>query len=182
MGSLREESYALKIAKNTLEMFSDDFEPEIVSIRDLPLYDADYDDATMTHKPLPQAYSVFRQTLKEAAGILFVASENNRTISACLKNALDVASKPKGDVALMNTPVAVISHSVGAMGGYSANKNLRPALSYFVMPTAQQPEVFLGHSPELLDDQGHFKAESTQQFVQSYIQQFEALMVAHPKA
>lgn len=182
VGSLRKGSYALKIAKNTLDMFSDEFEPEIVEIRDLPLYDADYDDAAMTDKPLPEVYTTFRQTIKDVAGILFVTPENNRTIPACLKNAVDVASKPKGDVALTNTPVAVISHSVGAMGGYSSNKNLRLALSYFVMPTVQQPEVFLGHSPELLDEEGHFNNEGTQAFVQSYIDQFEEVMKKHPKA
>ncbi|WP_150982986.1 NADPH-dependent FMN reductase [Aerococcus tenax] len=182
VGSLREGSYARKIAKNAIDMFSDDYDAEILEIRDLPLYDAVYDDAEMTNKPLPESYVSFRQAISDAAGILFVTSENNRTIPACLKNAVDVASKPKGAVAWTNTPAAIISHSVGAMGGYSANKNLRLALSYFVMPTIQQPEVFLGHSADLLDENGKFKQESTIKFVQSYIDQFEDLMAKNPKA
>ena len=40
------------------------------------------------------------------------------------------------------------------MGGYSAQKNLRLALSYFDMPLTGQPEVFLGNSPTLFDDNG----------------------------
>lgn len=181
VGSLREQSYALKIAKNAIDMFSDEFYAEIVEIRDLPLYDADYDDINNTNKPLPESYVQFRKKIKDAAGVLFVTSENNRTIPACLKNAVDVASKPKGDVAWTNTPVAVISHSVGAMGGYSANKNLRLALSYFTMPTVQQPEVFLGHSPELLDESGKFNNEATFNFVKKYIEQFEKLIKDNPK-
>ena len=43
--------------------------------------------------------------------------------------------------------MGIISHSVGRMGGYSSQKNLRLALSYFDMPSVGQPEVFLGQSP-----------------------------------
>lgn len=37
VGSLREQSYARKIAKNAIDMFSDEFYAEIVEIRDLSL-------------------------------------------------------------------------------------------------------------------------------------------------
>ena len=52
VGSLRGGSYARKIALQTLEMFPTDYEAEIVEIRDLPLYDFDYDDPQVTEKPL----------------------------------------------------------------------------------------------------------------------------------
>lgn len=64
VGSLREQSYARKIAKNAIDMFSDEFYAEIVEIRDLPLYDADYDDINNTNKPLPESYVQFRKRLK----------------------------------------------------------------------------------------------------------------------
>lgn len=181
VGSLRKASIARKIARISQGLFSADYQAEILEIRDLPLYNADYDDPNETDFPLPESYTSFRQAIKEAAGVLFVTPENNRTIPACLKNAVDVASKPKGDVAWTNTPVAIISHSVGAMGGYSSQKNLRLALSYFTMPTIQQPEVFLGHSDKLVSDEG-FTQESTHDFVSGYIKQFEQLMADHPKA
>lgn len=182
VGSLREGSYAHQIAKIAANMFDQEFETEFVEIRDLPLYDADYDNEAMTHKPLPESYTVFRNKIKEADGVLFVTPENNRTIPACLKNAVDIGSKPNGDVAWTKTPAGIISHSVGAMGGYSSHKNLRLALSYFNMPITQQPEVFLGHSPELLKEDGSgFKTESTTQFVQGYIDLFQELIRKNPK-
>ncbi|RLK62951.1 NAD(P)H-dependent oxidoreductase [Atopobacter sp. AH10] len=181
VGSLRKESIARKIAKICQSFFSEDFDPEILEIRDLPLYNADYDNPDETDFPLPEVYKSFRQSIKDASGVLFVTPENNRTIPACLKNAVDVGSKPNGDVAWTNTPVAIISHSVGAMGGYSSQKNLRLALSYFTMPTIQQPEVFLGHSNQLVGD-GQFTKESTTEFVSNYIKKFEALIEKNPKA
>ena len=100
--------------------------------------------------------------------------------SACIKNAIDIGSKPNADVAWKNTPAGIISHSVGKMGGYSSQKNLRLALSYFNMPLTGQPEVFLGNSPTLFDENGKL-LESARGFVQGYIDQFVALVEKNPK-
>ena len=99
---------------------------------------------------------------------------------ACLKNAVDIGSKPNADVAWKKTPAGIISHSVGKMGGYSSQKNLRLALSYFDMPLTGQPEVFLGNSPTLFDDSGKL-VESARGFVQGYIDQLVALIEKNPK-
>ena len=176
VGSLRGASYARKIAKHAIEMFPADYQVEIVEIRDLPLYDFDYDDPEVADKPTPQAYTDFRETIKASDGVLFVTPENNRCIPACLKNAVDIGSKPNSDVAWKNIPAGIISHSVGRMGGYSSQKNLRLALSYFDMPTPGQPEVFLGNSPSLIGEDGKIKEESTIKFVQDYIDRFVALV------
>lgn len=169
VGSLRRESIARKVARNAIGLFPEGYRAQIVEIRDLPLYDFDYDDPSVADKPTPREYTEFRTTIKESDGVLFVTSENNRTIPACLKNAIDIGSKPNSDVAWRNLPVGVISHSVGRMGGYSSQKNLRLALSYFDMPTVGQPEVFLSQSPQLLDDQGAIASESTVEFLKDYV-------------
>lgn len=59
-------------------------------------------------------------------------------------------------------------------------KNLRLALSYFNMPLTGQPEVFLGNSPTLFDDNGKL-IESARSFVQGYIDQLVALIEKNPK-
>lgn len=179
VGSLRRGSFARKIAKNVIPMFPEGYEAEIVEIRDLPLYDFDYDDPAVTDKETPAEYTQFRETIKASDGVLFVTPENNRTIPACLKNAVDIGSKPNGDVAWKNLPVGIISHSVGRMGGYSSQKNLRLALSYFDMPTVGQPEVFLSQSPELFGDSEKIQPESTIKFLQDYIDRFSDLVAKH---
>lgn len=176
VGSLRKGSIARKIAQNACSMFPSDYEAQIVEIGDLPLYNADYDNPDIIDTPLPQSYVSFRSCIKASDGILFVTPENNRTIPACLKNAVDICSKPNGDVALKGKPAAIISHSVGAMGGYSSQKNLRLALSYFDMPLMGQPEVFLGKSASLIAEDGSFANESTRDFVAGYIAKFVQLI------
>ena len=51
--------------------------------------------------------------------ILFVTPEYNRPIPGGLKNAIDVASRPQGEGAIVGKPAAIISHSPGAMGGFA---------------------------------------------------------------
>lgn len=179
IGSLRRGSYARKIANNILEYFPEGAVPHIVEIRDLPLYDFDYDDPTVTDKPTPAAYTAFRETNKSSDGVLFVTPENNRTIPAALKNAIDIGSKPNSDVAWRHLPAGIISHSVGRMGGYSSQKNLRLALSYFDMPLPGQPEVFLGQSPSLFDSHDRIAHDSTVAFLQDYIARFVNLVAHH---
>ncbi|PXA80689.1 NAD(P)H-dependent oxidoreductase [Auritidibacter ignavus] len=183
VGSLRRGSYARKIARNVLDYFPGGYTAQIVEIRDLPLYDFDYDDPEVTDKPTPEQYTNFRNTIKNSDGVMFVTAENNRTIPACLKNAVDIGSKPNSDVAWKGLPAGIISHSVGRMGGYSSQKNLRLALSYFDMPTPGQPEVFLGQSPALLDDNDQFVQDSTVEFLQDYVKRFVEIVeeVAHKK-
>lgn len=181
VGSLRRASYARRIALKTLDLFPVDYQAQIVEIRDLPLYDFDYDTPEVTDKPRPEGYARFRATIKASDGVLFVTPENNRTIPACLKNAVDIGSKPHADVAWKDLPAGIISHSVGRMGGYSSQKNLQLALSYFDMPTPGQPEVFLSQSPGLIDGKGEIRQESTLDFLQDYINRFAELVATRPR-
>lgn len=182
VGSLRKGSFARKTALAVKEMFPEGYQAEIVELGHLPLYNFDYDDPNESDFPVPTAYAEFRETLKASAGVLFVTAENNRTVPACLKNAVDIGSKPNSDVAWKNLPAGIISHSVGKMGCYSSQKNLRLALSYFNMPLTGQPEVFLGNSPTLFDENGKLTNESTRDFLQGYINQLVDLIEKNPKS
>ncbi|KUF07304.1 NADPH-dependent FMN reductase [Leucobacter sp. G161] len=178
VGSLRRHSTARKIAINAIGSFPDDFDARLVEIRKLPLYDFDFDDPSVTDKQTPPEYTRFRETIKASAGVLFVTPENNRTVPACLKNAVDIGSKPNADVAWTGLPAGIISHSVGRMGGYSSQKNLRLALSYFDMPAPGQPEVHIGRSHEVVAANGLFVDESTDAFVSDYVTRFADLVRA----
>lgn len=67
------------------------------------------------------------------------------------------------------------------MGGYSSQKNLRLALSYFDMPTPDQPEVFLSQSPSLINADGIISQVSTINFLQDYITRFTQIVEGHPR-
>lgn len=179
VGSLRQGSYALKIARAIQEFFPVDWEVRIVDIADLPLYNFDYDDPSVPEIPLPDSYREFRKKIAESDGIFFVTPENNRLIPACLKNAIDIGSKPNDAVAWTGKPVGIITHSVGRMGGYSSQKSLRLALSYFDMYFLGQPEVFLGQSPRLITEDGSWLSKETETFVANYVSRFVELVRNH---
>lgn len=183
VGSLRKASIARKIAKNVMRLFPEGYHAEIYEIGDLPLYNADYDNPAEEDAPLPESYKKFREQIKSSDGVLFVTPENNRLVPAVLKNAIDVGSKPNDDVCWNKTPAGIISHSIGAMGGYSSHKSLRLALSYFHMPITGQPEVFLGKSAQYFDaDNVIMNNEGTIAFLQKYIDIFVELVEKNPKA
>lgn len=177
VGSLRRASIARKLAENIVGMFPHDWKVQIVEIRHLPLYDCDYDDPKEVEKPTPESYLAFRSTMKSSDGIFFVTAENNRLIPTCVKNVVDICSKPNNDVAFKGKPVGIISHSIGKMGGYSSQKSLRLALSYFNAKYVDQPEAFIGNSNLLFEEESNtIKNESTKTFIQNYVNRFVDLV------
>ncbi|MDN5833240.1 MAG: NAD(P)H-dependent oxidoreductase [Brevibacterium sp.] len=97
VGSLRCGSYAHEIAKQAIELLPDDCQARIVEVRGLPLYDFDYDDPDIADRPAPEIYDKFRETIKASDDVLLVTAENNRTIPACLKNAINIGFKPNSE-------------------------------------------------------------------------------------
>ena len=71
VGSLRKGSFSRKIAENVATYFPDGYQTEFVEIGNLPLYNQDYDDENRA----PEAYSTFRNKMKEMDAVLFVTPE-----------------------------------------------------------------------------------------------------------
>lgn len=169
IGSLREASYSRRLAKEFMKLFPEDYEAEIVEIRDLPLYNEDWDQG----EP-PQEVVEFRKKLKECDAFVFVTPEYNRSIPGVLKNAVDVGSRPPGQSKWLQKPAAVISNSPGVYGGFGANHHLRQALVFSDMPLVQQPEVYLSAIDKAWDEEGNFN-ERTKGLLQKLMDAFVKL-------
>lgn len=148
IGSLRKESFNRKIANYLVENFNDKANFEIVEIAQLPLYNQDYDDFD-----LPESYVVFREKIRGFDGFIFITPEHNRSVPAALKNALDIASRPKVENAWDSIPCGIITSSPGRLGGFGSNHHLRQSLSFLNMPTLQQPEMYLSDVKSLLENE-----------------------------
>lgn len=163
VGSTRENSFSGLWAEAFSKLYPQDVEVTFIPIADLPLYNQDYDENN------PETYTKFRQTVAAQDGILFVTPEHNRTISAALKNALDVASRPWGESVWGGKPALIASQSISGLSGFGANHHLRQVLTFLDMPTVQQPEVYLANSQDQFDDQGELKSEDTKEFLQKAV-------------
>ena len=148
VGSFRKESLNRKMAGILIQLAPDSLDLEIVEIGDLPFYNEDLEDAP------PKEWTVFRNKITTADGLLFATPEYNRSTSAALKNAIDVGSRPYGKNVWSNKPAAVISLSPGALGGFGANHHLRQTLVCVNTPVMAQPEMYIGNAAELFDEEG----------------------------
>ena len=141
VGSLRKDSYNRKIARSICASRSDEFDCTMVEIGDLPLYNQDYDGADAQ----PEQYVRFRDQIRAADGVLFISAEYNRGIPGVLKNAIDVGSRPYGQNVFDKMPGGIITASIGAIGGFGANHQLRQSCVFLNMPVMAQPEAYLGN-------------------------------------
>ncbi len=175
IGSLRKESFSLKVARELMALAPPSLVPEIVEIGQLPLYNQDLDESGNP----PQAWAAFRQRVAGFDGVLFVTPEYNRSVPGALKNAIDVGSRPYGKSIWNGKPGAVVSVSPGALGAFGANHHLRQSLVFLNVPCMQQPEAYIGNAAGLFDSQGRVINEKTREFLQKFMEAFEGWVQRH---
>lgn len=175
VGSLRKESYNLKMAKALIALAPASLVLQLVSIGELPLYNEDLEAS------LPEAWKVFREQIQSFDGVLFVTPEYNRSVPAVLKNAIDVGSRPHGKSVWDGKPGAVVSVSPGAMGGFGANHHLRQSLVFINVPAMPQPETYIGGAAKLFDDNGNLTNDSTKEFMKKFMDAFARWVEANSK-
>lgn len=166
VGSLRRDSFSLRLAQALTSLAPDTIALRIVPIGELALYNQDLEE----HPPEP--WAAFRKSMSKAGAVLFVTPEYNRSVPAALKNAIDVGSRPYGKSVFQKKPAAVVSQSPGALGGFGANHALRHSLVFLDMPTLQMPEVYLGHSGKVLGSGGEILDEGVKVLLTNFIQVF----------
>jgi len=171
VGSLREASISRKAALALARLAPASLNLRIVEIGDLPLYDEDREG-----EAAPGEWTRFREEVKQADAVLFVTPEYNRSVPGLLKNAIDVGSRPYGQAVWAGKPAAVMSTSMGALGGFGANHHLRQMLTFFDMPVLQQPEAYVGSAHTLFDEEGGLASEATASFFTSFIEAFSHLI------
>jgi chromate reductase len=125
-GSLRADSFNTSLLRAATEAAPEGVEVELFDasgIADLPLYDQDLDNGDV-----PQSVERLRTAWASADAILFATPEYNGSIPGGLKNAVDWASRPRLEAALMNKTVSVIGASTGQFGAMWAQADLRKVL------------------------------------------------------
>lgn len=125
-GSLRPGSYNTALLRAAAAVMPADSELEPLSIRGIPLYDAD-DEAA---RGIPEAAASLKDAIASADGWLLATPEYNGSIPGVTKNAIDWLSRPPGDIARVFAAksVAVIGASPGGFGTVLAQNAWLPIL------------------------------------------------------
>ena len=121
LGSLRAASINRQLAELAVETA-----PEGVSLQlfdrlgELPFYNEDVDNDEVA-----EAVAALRAVAADADAALVVTPEYNGSIPGVLKNAIDWLSRPFGDSALKDKPLAVVGTAAGQYGGVWAHDETR---------------------------------------------------------
>lgn len=168
VGSLRKESFSLKIAKALEKIAPPSLKLEIITLYGLSFFNQDLE-------PNPPAdWVAFREKIQASDAVLFVTPEYNRSTSGVLKNAIDVASRPYGKSSFLGKPTGIVANSPGPLGGVAAAMHLKSILPGITGPILQQPEIYLNGVGDAFDDKGNLTKEALEKVLKAYIDAFAA--------
>jgi chromate reductase len=170
VGSLRKESFSLKIANALAKLAPPTLKLDVVTPHGISFFDQDLEAAP------PADWLAFREKIQKSAGVIFITPEYNRAIPGVLKNAIDVASRPYGKSSFLGKPTGIISNSPGPLGGVNAAKSLQNILPGISGPIMGQPETYLNAVGDAFDEKGNLTKESLQKVLQQYIDAFAAFV------
>lgn len=170
-GSLRRQSFNLMALKAAQKLVPADATLDVYDIAGLPLFNQDEEKS-----PTPKVTD-FKARIRAADAILFATPEYNYSIPGVLKNAIDCASRPYGDSAWTDKPVAMIGASVGVLGTARAQYHLRQCFVFLNMHPINQPEVFIRECAGKFDAQGNLTDETGKKLIGTLL----VNLVAHAK-
>ncbi|MGW0765832.1 NADPH-dependent FMN reductase [Streptomyces sp. NPDC002676] len=125
IGSLRAGSHNRQLAEAAVKLAPEGAEIALFEgLADIPFYNEDID----VEGRVPAGAQKLREAAQAADGFLFFTPENNGTIPAVQKNAIDWLSRPYGAGAFGGKPVVVIGTAFGQYGGVWAQDEARKAV------------------------------------------------------
>jgi chromate reductase, NAD(P)H dehydrogenase (quinone) len=123
-GSLRRDSHNTALLRAAAELLPPSVELELFDgLKAVEPYDEDDDFGSG-----PAGARQLRDSIESADAVLIATPEYNSSIPGQLKNALDWASRPKGENALWGKPAAVVGASTGMFGGVWSQAETRKVL------------------------------------------------------
>ena len=155
VGSLRKESFNMKIAKYIIKRYSDLANFEIVDIRDFPLFNQDLE------KDVPESVLEARRKIKEKDGLIIVSPEHNHSIPGVMQNALDWFSRD--DFVMMKKPYLLMGASDGTIGTARMQAQIKQVLSSgaFQMYSPPYNQLLFARIQDNIDKDGNLTNEGT---------------------
>ena len=164
-GSLRHRSYNGIILETLREQLQGLAKFQIHSLREIPLYNEDADGPSA-----PSAVASLRAAIGAADALVIASPEYNHGMSGVLKNALDWASRPHGDGALIGKRALAITSSPGALGGVRAHAQINETLLATSCRSMRRPQIVIPFVHEKIRD-NRLADEATLAFIMASVQQ-----------
>ncbi|MFY9896109.1 MAG: NADPH-dependent FMN reductase [Xanthobacteraceae bacterium] len=169
VGSNRRDSINRKLALALAKLGADKFDANFVRIDHLPMFNQDLEGS------LPPEVVRYKNELAQADGILIVTPEHDRSIPAVLKSAIDWGARPYGQNSWAGKPAFITGTSPGAIGSAIAQQHLRSVMVSLGV-ILMGGEAYVTFKPNLIDEHGNIADESTQKFLQGFVDRFATLV------
>ena len=170
-GSLRKGSFNSGLLRAAQEVAPEELEIRIFSLDEVPLYNGDVEA-----EGDPPPVAALKSAIRQADGVLFATPEYNHGISGVLKNAIDWASRDRGEGSLVGKPVTMVG--AGARAGTArAQLQLQHVLSETGALVTVKPGVFVDLAWEKFDSEGRLVDRDTREFLREHLEAF-AMWVA----
>lgn len=158
-GSLRAKSFNRSALLAAAELMPAGMQMTVADYADVPLFNQDVQD-----KGFPEAVMRLAQQIREADALLIASPEYNFSISGVLKNAIDWLSRVPAPP-LKDKPVAILSATMGPLGGARQQYELRKVLGSQDALVLVKPEVFIGQAQTKFDAEGKLTDAATRKAV-----------------
>lgn len=160
VGSLRKDSFNLKIGEFIQKRYKHDFEVDILDLQEIPFYNQDIENTP------PEPVKNFVGRISAADLVLWITPEYNGSIPGVLKNVIDWLSR--GERVMTGKPSWIIGATPGKLGTVKAQLHLREILFSISSPVLRN-EVYIGEVHQKIDEYGDLLDETTIQFLDSVV-------------
>lgn len=176
-GSLRKGSYNKSVARALPSLAPEGMKfSDAPSFEDFPIYNADKHEAS----GIPAGVTTLSDAIRKADGLVIVSPEYNYSIPGGLKNAIDWVSRIK-DQPFGNKPIALMSASMGPLGGARMQYHLRQAFVFLNGLVFNTPEIFVGTAQNRINDKGEITDEPTRDFIKKQLAAFQKFVEARKR-
>jgi chromate reductase len=163
-GSLRRDSYNRAALGAASRLAPSGVSVDLFDIGAIPLFNQDHE------KEMPAEVVEFKRRIREADAILIATPEYCYSIPGVLKNAIDWASRPYGESAWRDKPVAIMGVSEGTYGTILAQQHLRQIFVDLKMFPVNEPEVMICDAAKHFDKNGEIIDHSQKELIRQLLQ------------
>ena len=165
-GSLRKASFNTGLLRAAREIAPDGMEIRIFDIKDLPFYDGDVE---ALGDPAPVI--ALKSAVRDADAVLFATPEYNWGTSGALKNAIDWASRDRGEGSLMGKPATIIGAG-GRAGTARDQVQIHGTLAETGAVVMVKPGVQIqAFAPGTFDSEGNLIDEKTKELLRRHLEE-----------
>lgn len=166
-GSLRKASFNSGLLRAAQEAAPDGMEVSIFDLKDLPFYDGDIE---ADGDPAPVL--ALKGAIQNTDGVILATPEYNYGTSGALKNAVDWASRDRGEGTLMGKPATIIGAG-GRSGTARAQMQLRETLGETGAIIMVKPGVLVAaFSPPVFDSEGNLTDQGVKDLLAAHLSEF----------